>query len=173
MSPAADMTDDLAERLRVATLRLAYGIRAPATAHGLTPSRLAAVVTLWTRGPMRAGDFARNLGITPPSATRLAEILIAKGLIERQTDPRDQRAFLLSLTEEGAEAMEAVRNEGLGQLTTQLGHLSDGEIDQLIEAIPVLERLASAFIPADHPALALHASLGERVVAAASSSAVD
>lgn len=161
MSAPDAQSDDFAERLRVATLRIAYGLRARAAAHGLTPSRLAALVILSKNGPMRAGDFARRMGITAPSASRLVDVLVDKGFAARGPDPSDQRAYLLSLTDKGAAAMGDVRHEARGQLVIRLEALPDDLRTQLIPAIPALEALADAFITADETARALHTQPSE------------
>ena len=102
-----------AARLRRAALRLAYGLRAPAARYGLTPSRLAALVILGKQGPMRVGDVARELNIAVPSASRLLDVLAESAFVERRDDPTDRRAFLVSLTADGARILEDVRAEGI------------------------------------------------------------
>src|SRR6185436_13292921 len=95
-----------AARLRRAALRLAYGLRAPAIRYGLTPSRLAALVILGKQSPMRVGDLARELNIAVPSGSRLLDVLAESGFVERREDPTDGRAFLVSLTADGARILE-------------------------------------------------------------------
>jgi MarR family len=66
----------LAGEVRTEVGRLACHLRTPATRSGITPTRLAALSAL-TRYPdgVRQGDLAELMNISPPSMTRLVEIL--------------------------------------------------------------------------------------------------
>jgi DNA-binding MarR family transcriptional regulator len=139
--------DEAVARLRTATLRLGAALRAPATLHGLTPSRLGGLVILAQQAPIRVGDFARELGITAPSASRLVDVLVESGTAERQDDPSDQRACMLALTAQGLRILDEVRRAGLQQLSEQVRSLPDEQCQQLLEAIPALQALADALTP--------------------------
>lgn len=141
---AARDVDEAVARLRAAVLRLAQALRAPATGHGLTPSRLAGMVVLANEGPVRVGDFARRLGVTAASASRLVDVLVESGMTERVDDPTDQRACLLAATQRGRQAIEDVRRAGLEQLLQHVAELPEDEGERLLAAIPALERLADS-----------------------------
>ncbi len=49
----------------------------------------------------RLGELGRHLMLSQPGLSRLVERLVERRLLERQPDPADARATLLSLTEEG------------------------------------------------------------------------
>lgn len=51
--------------------------------------------------PRRMGDLARTMQALPSTLTVLADGLEEKGLLVRQRDPDDRRAWLLELTDEG------------------------------------------------------------------------
>lgn len=51
--------------------------------------------------PRRMGDLARTMQLLPSTLTVLADGLEKRGLVERQRDPDDRRAWLLELTKEG------------------------------------------------------------------------
>ena len=144
--PAASNDDgheDIA-RLRAVTVRLAQALRAPAAEHGLTPSRLSALGLLSTRSPIRLGDFAREFGVTPASASRLVDVLTELGMVTRLQDPTDQRACLVTLADQGTETLEEVRRAGLDHLVRQVGELPGDQRDALLRAIPALEALADS-----------------------------
>lgn len=46
--------------------------------------------------------LARQMGMTKGAISKLADRLVARGLVERRADPQDGRAQLLRLTEAGA-----------------------------------------------------------------------
>lgn len=150
-----------AARLRRAALRLAYGLRAPATRYGLTPSRLAALVILGKQGPMRVGDLARELNVAVPSASRLLDLLAESGFVERRDDPTDRRAFLVSLTADGARILEDVRAEGTQELVGHLASLPAAQRAAVGAALPALEALADAFSPVTDPPRALASTADE------------
>ena len=159
-----------AARLRRAALRLAYGLRAPATRYGLTPSRLAALVILGKHGPMRVGDLARELNIAVPSASRLLDVLAESAFVERRDDPTDGQpdlahrrgAFLVSLTADGARILVDVRAEGIPTLAGHPAPLRAAQRAAVEAALPALEALADAFTPVTDPPRAL-ASTGDEL----------
>ena len=150
-----------AARLRRAALRLAYGLRAPATRYGLTPSRLAALVILGKHGPLRVGDLAHELNIAVPSASRLLDVVAESGFVERRDDPTDKRAFLVSLTADGAKILEDVRAEGIQELAGHLASLPTAQRAAVEAALPALEALADAFTPVTDPPRALASTADE------------
>jgi DNA-binding MarR family transcriptional regulator len=135
-------TAELAGELRTVVSRLAYQLRLPATRSGITPTRLSAMVALAKGGPLRPGDLAAKLGISPASMSRLAEILETGGWISRSQDPQDQRACLLSLTPFGADALDELRREGTSGLAADLAGLSPALLQALQAALPALTELA-------------------------------
>jgi DNA-binding MarR family transcriptional regulator len=150
-----------AARLRRAALRLAYGLRAPATRYGLTPSRLAALVILGKQGSTRVGDLARELNIAVPSGSRLLDVLAESGFVERREDPTDGRAFLVSLTADGAKILEDVRAEGIQELAGHLTSLTAEQRAAVEAALPALEALADAFTQVTEPPRALASTADE------------
>lgn len=139
----------LAGEVRTEVSRLAYHLRAPATRSGITPSRLAALAAL-TRYPdgVRQGDLAELMNMTPPSMTRLVEILTEAGWVERRRDPRDQRCQLLVLSPDGHTMIETLRDEAASQLSSELADLTAAERAALAAAVPVLRKLADRHLTA-------------------------
>lgn len=134
---------DLAGALRTEVNRLAYHLRTPATRSGVTPTRLAALGAL-AKHPdgLRQGDLAALIGMSPPSMTRLAELLIEPAWVSRERDPADARAYVLRLTETGEHTLANVRDAGTRQLLDDMGLLTDRERDTLAAAVPILRKLA-------------------------------
>jgi DNA-binding MarR family transcriptional regulator len=53
-----------------------------------------------------AKDLAERMEIRPPSLSEALDRLEKRGMIQRQRDERDSRVVRISLTEQGAEALE-------------------------------------------------------------------
>jgi DNA-binding MarR family transcriptional regulator len=74
--------------------------------------------------------------------SRAVACLTDAGLVERQPDPRDKRAAIVEVTDAGTRLGEQIRAERAEALGVHLADLSDRELDALLEALPVLEKLA-------------------------------
>jgi DNA-binding MarR family transcriptional regulator len=75
---------------------------------GLTPAQERALrVISRSDEPLRMSELADRLGIVPRSLTTVVDALEAAGLVRREIDPRNRRAILLRLTDQGT----AVRDE--------------------------------------------------------------
>jgi DNA-binding MarR family transcriptional regulator len=77
---------------------------------GLTPAQERAL-RLITRGdePPRMTELADRLGIVPRSLTAVVDALEEAGLVRREIDPRNRRAILLRLTDQGAAVRDGLR----------------------------------------------------------------
>jgi len=85
-------------------------------------------------GSSRLSDLNEHLLISQPSLSRMAERLEAKGLVERRTDPSDQRAVLVSLTEAGRELQRRIGREHVRHIHELLAPaLDSGELARLKE----------------------------------------
>jgi DNA-binding MarR family transcriptional regulator len=56
-------------------------------------------------GPRTNRELAEQAGISAPTATRMVDGLLQRGLVTRIDDPIDRRAVVISLTEEGRAAL--------------------------------------------------------------------
>src|ERR1700722_10356984 len=70
---------------------------------GLTPAQERALrIISRSDEPLRMTELADRLGIVPRSLTTVVDALEDAGLVRREIDPRNRRAILLHLTDEGA-----------------------------------------------------------------------
>jgi DNA-binding MarR family transcriptional regulator len=111
----------------------------------LTLPESAALARLDRGEPTTAGALARLEQISPQSMGATLAGLERRGLVERSADPRDGRRILLSLTQAGRRTLRDRRNVRTQQLARALGdEFSGAELDQLMSAAPLLERLAQS-----------------------------
>jgi DNA-binding MarR family transcriptional regulator len=132
-----------AARLRVAVLRLSRRLRKHDLA-GLTPSQLSALATIGKSGPIRLGDLAMAERVAPSTLTRLVNYLETQGYVGRETAPADARAYLVTVTDQGRDVLERIKQEATNLLTDILLTLPEDQRAALAAALPALEHLAGS-----------------------------
>ena len=101
--------------------------------YDLPPASWSLLEHLDTRGSLRVSDIAACHGVDISSVTPRLKRLENAGLVRRERETSDARAFRISITSEGARALESVhtaRREILGRAlagvdSTQLSGASD------------------------------------------------
>ena len=63
------------------------------------------------QGPRTNRELAERAGISAPTATRIVDGLLQRGLVSRVEDPTDRRAVVISLTPEGRSALGKKQRE--------------------------------------------------------------
>ncbi len=107
----------------------------------LTLEQFRLLKTLWLRGPLRVGELASELGVSPGSVTVACKRLERLGLVRRERGlDGDERVVTVSLTDEGRGRLAAWREARRGYLTELLAALSPGELATLE---PLLARLVA------------------------------
>jgi DNA-binding MarR family transcriptional regulator len=132
--------DELAGRLRFAVARLARLLRQQDQS-GFGPTLLAALATIEAHGPITLGELAGREQVAPPTITKVVEKLEANGLVTRATDIADRRVNRVAVTAKGTKQLALYRSRRTEWLASRLHGLSPAEQDQLLAALPVLERL--------------------------------
>ncbi len=127
MNPGSATPESLCEvvrLLRPLVLQLARVLDRSLVVQGLTPGARAALEFLAENGPQTVPDIARQWTLGRQNVQRIADTLIARGLVERIENPGHRRSVRLSLTPEGATLFQALRRqeqELVAQLTPGLG----------------------------------------------------
>ncbi|MBB4682850.1 MarR family winged helix-turn-helix transcriptional regulator [Amycolatopsis jiangsuensis] len=92
---------------------------------GLDHPSVQILTTLQLAGePLRIGEIASRLQVVGPHVTRQVQVLEKRGLVERVTDPADQRARLIAPTAPGRAAAEKYFGAVLGWFTDALADWS-------------------------------------------------
>jgi DNA-binding MarR family transcriptional regulator len=101
------------------------------------------VMRLLVRRPgLKVGDVAHELGLHGPNASAAIKALLARGLIERRSDPDDGRVARLFPTPRAIASRDA-REDGWGDaLRTALRDLDPDDVSALLAAAPALRALA-------------------------------
>jgi DNA-binding MarR family transcriptional regulator len=91
------------------SVRRARG-RAASAPGGLTSSQFHLLDAL-DRGTARTvGELAEAAGVTPPTATRMLDVLEREGVVERGRDEADRRVVAITLTPAGRKRVRARRS---------------------------------------------------------------
>ena len=105
----------------------------------VTMTQYRTLVVLASRGPQSAAALAEAVDVTPPTATRMCDRLVRKGLIVRRHERGDRRLIRLTLAKKGqdlvadvterrrieiARLLAAIPTEQQGALVKALQHLT-------------------------------------------------
>jgi len=93
--------------------RFAISERADVACCGMTVAQAATLETLATEGSMRLGDLGARLGIAPSTLSRNLVRLEERGLLKREKERGDARAFRVALTAVGSRAAAEVLKQDL------------------------------------------------------------
>lgn len=94
----------------------------------VTLTQYRSLVVLASHGPQRVAALADAVGVTPPTASRMCDRLVKKGLVTRRADRRDRRQVRIALSTAGRHLVDTVTVR------------RRAEIEQLIAAIPTESR---------------------------------
>jgi DNA-binding MarR family transcriptional regulator len=89
----------------------------------VTLTQYRSLVVLASRGPQSVAALAEAVAVTPPTASRLVDRLVRKGLARRRTDRHDRRQVRIGLTEAGRGLVDLVterRRVEIAQLLTSI-----------------------------------------------------
>lgn len=133
---------ELAARLRLSATRIARRLRREADVD-LSPTLGSAIAAIHVHGPLTLGALAEHERVAPPTVTKIVNKLEARGLVARQVDPLDRRVCRVECTPEGAALIEQSRQRKNEWLAARLAALEPGARARLLDAIDVLEELAT------------------------------
>jgi DNA-binding MarR family transcriptional regulator len=128
----------LASDLSLAVMRLARQLRFRRPQSPVSLSQLSALATLAKEGPMTPGVLAIRERVRPPSMTRVVASLADLGFVDRVAHPDDGRQVLVSVSDAGADLMEAERRASQEWLAQRLESLASDERDTLREAAELI-----------------------------------
>lgn len=116
-------------------IRLDIGKRFKAVGVDITPEQWTILSSLYEQNGQSQTQLCDDSFKNAPTVSRIIDLLVKKGLVERQRFENDRRSYKIFLTEKGSEvvekalpAMQAARSEGWAGL-------SDDDYDQFIRIL--------------------------------------
>jgi DNA-binding MarR family transcriptional regulator len=157
-SPAPDAAprpEGLAEGIARLRRALRRGARVADPDNSLAVAQLELLAALTEHPGSRPGQLARLLHMRPNTVTTIVNSLSAKGMVSRVTAESDRRAFELTATDIGRQAVLQWQATNAAVLHLALSTLPARQRRALTSAVPALDALARAIERlADTPASA-------------------
>jgi DNA-binding MarR family transcriptional regulator len=146
----SELTAHLGYWLRHVSNHVSQGFARKLTAHDVTIAEWAVMRVLLDRKPTSPSQLANDMGMTRGAITKLADRLLAKGLIDREASPDDGRSHTLRLTAQGADLvpkLAALADENDAEC---FAHLSDRDRSAMLRILKeAVTRLGLTAIPID------------------------
>jgi DNA-binding MarR family transcriptional regulator len=139
---------DLTLPLSVALSRIVRSLRQEAPRSEIGPGGLSVLVALDAQGSQRIGTLAAAIAVTAPSMTRIVNALESDGLVVRESDRDDRRAQVVAMTVAGRALLTSGKEAKLAALRRRLAELPPDDLARLEAALPALELLGGARVPA-------------------------
>lgn len=114
----------------------------PALPGGVTPSHIHYLDTLRKleklEGKVKVSDMSENLGLPRPSVTKTVKDMEKLGFVEKETTETDGRFVYIKTTRTGRDLVDKYVDEYFGNLSEDLGEITDEDADKMIEVVEKL-----------------------------------
>jgi DNA-binding MarR family transcriptional regulator len=134
----------LADSLHSAAIHLLRLVRTEDRATGVGPAQLSALSALVFGGSMSLRRLATIEQVKPPTMVRIVQALVERQLVVSRADPSDARKIRISATRQGRSLMLRARKRRVQALAAMLALRPDAELQQLQEAVEILQSLISS-----------------------------
>jgi DNA-binding MarR family transcriptional regulator len=96
-----------------------------------TMSQLKIMFLLFLNGPMRMSDLASDLGVTLATATGLADRLVEKDMVTRESQPDDRRVVLCRLSESGQKSISGIWESAKSRMREIIQSMDSADLQTL------------------------------------------
>lgn len=129
--------DDLVTAVLTASrVLVAVSVRSLAEVEGtVTVTQLRTLVVLDGHGEMNLNRLAGLLGVTPSTAMRMIDRLLAAQLVTRRDNPTNRREVVLGLTEQGRQVVRKVTSARRAEIARIVKAMPTAQRNGLIEAL--------------------------------------
>jgi DNA-binding MarR family transcriptional regulator len=116
---------------------------------GLSLAAARILARLNDNGPTRISDLATAERCSQPTITNHVKRLEAMGLVDREADPRDARAWMIGLNSAGQKELAEMRDSLGTSIEPYLARLSRRDLKALREGVDAMQRLMALSRPSD------------------------
>lgn len=107
--------------------------------YDLTPTQFYALHWSNSANGKTLGEVSERLLCTPSNVTRVVDLLVRRGLLQRERDSEDRRVVRVSLTPAGQQLYDQVSRTYIDSILERIGALSDQEHATLQELLGTLK----------------------------------
>ena len=108
----------------------------------VTLTQYRSLVVLASRGPQGVAALAEAVSVTPPTASRMCDRLVKKGLVTRRTDRRDRRQVRIALSSGGRLLVDTVTARRRQEIEQLVGSIPEESRAGLVAALGHLSQTA-------------------------------
>jgi DNA-binding MarR family transcriptional regulator len=141
--PAESALDRTLQAFDAFSRELMLAHAAEFTAVDLTMAQAKLLYVVTAAGEPTMSEIAQQLGVTISTASGAVEHLVSTGFLSRSSDPANRRQVRVSITPEGSEALEQLRELSTHQLRVLFERLGEPELDVIQRAIRILTNAVS------------------------------
>ena len=152
-APGNDATTSDADELVSALLtasRALVGVSARSLGQvedAVTITQFRTLVVLEGHGDTRLNQLAERLGVTPSTALRMVDRLIAAQLVTREENKADRREVLIALTHEGARLVREVTERRRAEIATIVAVMPQEGRQEVVAALNAFAQAAGEATP--------------------------
>src|SRR5215470_18301274 len=106
MISSPELTKTLRNFMDIAMQHLMHERSQLAKQSGMSMHQLGLLMQIHYRGNCGISDISNRFDITNAAASQLVDKLVQSGLVQREEDPQDRRAKLLTLTDKGRDLIQ-------------------------------------------------------------------
>lgn len=113
------------------SLKLKNALSQEFRAFDITPEQWGVLNRLWEKDGISQRKLAEKTFKDQPNITRILDKLERKGVIRREANPNDRRAFLIFLTEDGLKLKDKLVPSAINCMNKAFTGISNDEVEQL------------------------------------------
>jgi DNA-binding MarR family transcriptional regulator len=98
-------------------------------------ARLAFIISRFKEEGISVKDLAERISVTPGAITQFVDVLIAKDLVKRESDPNDRRIVRLKVTPAAESRLHKLRKDFFTSAARTFDVLQDDELKDLIDLL--------------------------------------
>jgi DNA-binding MarR family transcriptional regulator len=123
---------ELTERLGAIHRKIMKRLTRSAAAEGISLTEAVVLFRVYRAGPSRVCDIGAHVGLSPSTLTGILDRLVARGWLERESDPHDRRAIVMKSTPKLVEFMKTSMDRSSERLAKSFRALPADMLDRLV-----------------------------------------